>query len=440
LRLRRSHSGPTRKAHAEGAWAIVDQALSSGTNFVPSIVLARALGPGDFGTFAIVFTTWFTALGILRTALMQPYTIAASAADDAEWNTETRSAAGAVVLASAALAIGFVALGLMPVLASDVRRAFVALALMSPGLALQEFWRVAAYSRSRARTAAMNDLAWALVQVLAFAIVLRWGASSTTCLVAWGIGALPAAGFGCHQLRVLPRVDRDAVRWTRRSLHLGTWFAASGAVFSLGAQAVVMSIAIACGKTALGLFRVAQLAFGPIQLLTIGVESVFIPMLVRTYRHAGPDEASARARRYSVALLGVVLAYGVVVVAIAPTLLTRVFGPRFRDASVLVVPLGVAAVLDAACTGAAAYLRVARNGKVLLQAQAVTTALRVVVVAAFAIVSGTTAASWGVATASAIAVWVFWSAQDRVRREWPQGDGGARDSRPTEGARVVPIA
>ena len=55
---------------------------------------------------------------------------------------------------------------------SSLGQAFLAVAVLAPGLALQEFWRVASFAAQRARTAAANDLFWAIGQVAAFAFVL----------------------------------------------------------------------------------------------------------------------------------------------------------------------------------------------------------------------------------------------------------------------------
>ncbi len=68
----------------QGTWAVVDQVFSSGTNFIPSLVLARILGPQNYGTFSLAFLAWFLALSVIRSALMQPYTLAAAPLEPSE--------------------------------------------------------------------------------------------------------------------------------------------------------------------------------------------------------------------------------------------------------------------------------------------------------------------------------------------------------------------
>src|SRR4051794_18347281 len=102
---------PTPHLRREGAWAMVDQILSSGTNFVPSLLLARVLGPSDFGTFSLAFLAWFLTLSVIRSALMQPYTLAASSLSQRDWRELTSRAAGSVVIAGGIASIFFAGAG-----------------------------------------------------------------------------------------------------------------------------------------------------------------------------------------------------------------------------------------------------------------------------------------------------------------------------------------
>src|SRR5690606_39123371 len=51
----------------KGGFALMDQALFSGANFLLNILLARFLEPAQYGAYAVVFT-WFLLLGTLHTA------------------------------------------------------------------------------------------------------------------------------------------------------------------------------------------------------------------------------------------------------------------------------------------------------------------------------------------------------------------------------------
>src|SRR3954467_3702003 len=62
----------------QGAWALVDQILSSATNFAMAIIVARLLPPKGYGSFALAIAAWLTLLGLVRAALVHPYVVAAA--------------------------------------------------------------------------------------------------------------------------------------------------------------------------------------------------------------------------------------------------------------------------------------------------------------------------------------------------------------------------
>jgi O-antigen/teichoic acid export membrane protein len=401
----------------QGSWAVADQALSSGTNFVPIILLARYLGPAGYGNFSLVFLSWFGALALIRSALMQPFTLAAASTTGAVWKSIAKRASGAVVLAGLVSGGVFVVVAAIVGVSTDLGKGMLVVAVLAPGLALQEFWRIAAYSASRARTAFANDAVWALGQVVAFSILLwRGNVTVTGSLVAWGAGAVLAAAVGVVQLSVLPRIDTAAIRWAREWAAVGAWFTLVSATFTVGALTVAIVIAAQTGSEGLGLFRTVQNLFGPVQLLTIGAESAFLPYLVRTIKNKGGNGV-AESRQYSLLMAGAVGVYGIVMLVAAYSVLTRVFGPEFASASVLVFPTMVAFVLDAAASGASLRLRAGAMGRPLFVAQLLATIARVGAVAVLATAGGLRAGVWGLVVGSGVGCVAMWAQVARGARQ-----------------------
>src|SRR5690348_7922098 len=66
---------PARRL-VKDAWAVADQALISGTNFVTMVLVARGLGsPAEFGTFTLVYSALLFA-NIFQVALVtQPHNV-----------------------------------------------------------------------------------------------------------------------------------------------------------------------------------------------------------------------------------------------------------------------------------------------------------------------------------------------------------------------------
>jgi len=387
----------------------VDQIFSSGTNFVPSLILARLLGPENYGTFSLAFLAWFLALSVIRSALMQPYTLAASPLDQAEWRQLTSRASGVVLLAGLAATVVFVVAGVVVGISSELGRCLAAVALLAPGLALQEFWRAASFASRRAKTAAANDFYWAVGQTVAFAIVfLTAHITAAESIIAWGAGAWLAAALGLVQLSVKPCIDRASLGLARQWLRVGVWFTGANASFSAGLLAVAAIVAAEVGNHDLGLFRMVQgNLFGPVQLVLIAVQSVYLPHMVRSVRSDHGSGLGA-AFRFSAAIAVAVAVYGSVLKLVAPAVLGRVFGSAFVPAAALVLPMMVAFTVDAAGEGAAVLLRAKAHGRGLLTAQVAAAMTRIGAVFVLVRADGIIGAAWGLAIGSAVSTILLW--------------------------------
>jgi O-antigen/teichoic acid export membrane protein/O-antigen ligase len=393
----------------QGAWAFVDQVLSSGTNFVPSLLMARLLVPHDYGTFSLAYLAWFGALAIVVSGLMQPYTLASSAHQGEAWRDITRDASGAVVIAGSVCSVVFIAVAVIAGATSTLGLSFLAIALLAPALALQEFWRVASFAASQAKTAAANDGYWAIGQIVAFGILLLTKhPTAPQCLLAWGAGAWLAAGLGVHQLSVMPRVNLAAVRWARKWGRIGAWFTLAGTSFSLSMLIVAVIIGADFDRTAVGLFRIVQLLFGPVQLFTVAAGAVFMPHLVRVIK-ATAANALRLVVLFSVLLASLFTVYGLVLLVSAHFVLVTFFGRAYAGAGALVLPMLISYAIDGASSGADAHLRVRELGGRIATVQVAASVARVSGVAVLASFYGLRGAVWGLVVGSAVVAVAYWT-------------------------------
>ena len=67
---------PIARGPAAGrlGWGLADQAVSSITNFALGIVVARSLGPTEFGAFSLAWVTYGVALNLSRGLATDPLT------------------------------------------------------------------------------------------------------------------------------------------------------------------------------------------------------------------------------------------------------------------------------------------------------------------------------------------------------------------------------
>src|SRR5581483_10418634 len=190
-------AGRSRLVLRQGAWAIADQLLSSGTNFVMAVMVARLLAPKAYGSFVLATSAWLTLLSVVRAAVIHPFVVEAAQQDEAIFRQAASEASGVVVavgvLGAALLAGVGVALGAR----TESGQAFVILGILTPFLVLQDFWRFTAFARGRARTAVANDGVWALVQTVCILLLIEASTRSPAAAVAaWGTGAVAGAFLG----------------------------------------------------------------------------------------------------------------------------------------------------------------------------------------------------------------------------------------------------
>ena len=64
-----------RRRGSKLALGVVDQGVVSGANFALNLLLARWLSPGDFGTFAVVFSLFLLFAGFHNAMLLEPMSV-----------------------------------------------------------------------------------------------------------------------------------------------------------------------------------------------------------------------------------------------------------------------------------------------------------------------------------------------------------------------------
>src|SRR3954454_5531115 len=205
--MRRNEPQPGKSAAAtarRAGWGLADQAVSSLTNFSLSIVVARNLGPVEFGALATVLATYTAALGTCRAITAEPLLVHYSAPQDPKWFVGSRQATGTALVVG--IGLGSVCALLAAVVPATLSMPFLILGLTLPGLLLQDCWRFAFFARGRGFSAFANDLAWATVLAVFLLALAASGHRPTTWLIllGWGGAATVAALVGVRQARITP--------------------------------------------------------------------------------------------------------------------------------------------------------------------------------------------------------------------------------------------
>ncbi|MBA2529681.1 MAG: hypothetical protein H0V19_06900, partial [Euzebyales bacterium] len=236
----------------QGGWALADQMLSSGTNFLAAIVVARLLGPAEYGSYALAFAAWVVVMALTRSMLVQPYIVSGAELEGSQWRDHTRLALGCVLMAGVLAGVVLVAIG-AAVGFDSTGRALATLGVFLAGVLVQDFWRYAAFTSRRPELAFFNDGIWAGVLIVVLFVLWRTDSlTAATAVAAWSGGAVAGAVWGVRQFQLLPVLDRRCLSWARKLARLAGWFGAANVVGQAGTQAALLIIAGTAGRAAVG--------------------------------------------------------------------------------------------------------------------------------------------------------------------------------------------
>jgi hypothetical protein len=386
-------------------WGLLDQALSSLTNFALGVVVAREVDPAAFGAFGITFATYLMSLGTSRALASEPLVVRYSGPPDDNWRRAAGRATGtaAVVgLAAGALsAIAGIAAG------GALGSALLVLGLILPGLLIQDAWRYSLFAAGRGRDAFVNDLTWAFVLFPALGLLIAADRSSVAWFVlAWGVAAATAAGVGVWQTRAVPR-PWGAVSWLREHRALVPRFLAEFGTFNATVQVTFYGVGAILGLAAVGSLRAADLLLGPLTVLFMGINLVAVPEGVRAL------EVSWHALRrvsllFSTLVATAAIVYGSVAHFLPSDIGRSLLGASWDGARAVVFVLALSRAGTGFAAGATAGLRSLGAAKRSLKARLMCVPLVIIGGVGGAAIAGVRGAATGLALSSFIEAFIWW--------------------------------
>lgn len=386
-------------------WGVIDQALSSATNFGGAVLAARVLSPDAFGAVAVTFAVYVLALGVSRAATSEPLAIRASGRGAEARRAAVRGALGAAGLLGVAAAL--VVAGVAAVLGGGTGAALLVLAALLPPLLVQDLCRHALVMDGRAGAAAANDGLWLVLVVLSFAVGGA-GLGAAGAVACWGTGALVGAVLGLVQLGVRP--DVGVLRWWHTHADLVPRYVAELLLVTGSAYVLSFGVAALAGLPEAGALRGAQVLLGPVQVLALGVGLQALPWLARRLPLDGPSAVRSGAVRISVGLVVATCAWAVLLLVLPASAGRALLGPTWDVAEPLLPALALVQLAAAASVGPVLGLKALADARSSLRNRLVVAPLALAVGSVGAVVAGSLGAATGLAVVNAATVPLWWRA------------------------------
>lgn len=378
------------------------------------MVVARSVGAAEFGAFSVAFLVFSFLVGLCRASVTDPLIVRFSGVDAAALSEAGRRAAGASLVIG--IAGGVLSAAAATVAGGSLRSALLALAVVLPGLLVQDAWRQMFFAAGRPKAAAVNDAVWAVSQaVLLGAVLVLDQATIFPLTLAWGGAAAVAAVVGAVQAGGAPR-PRSWLEWLLEHRDLNGQLAVAYSV-NMGAVHLTMTlVGLIGGLAAVGALRAAQVLLGPLQVLFPGLRSFALPLLSR--RVALRRSALLRpAAVLSVVAGGAAVAWIGLLLLVPDRWGRALLGDSWSLAREVLPAVGATTVLVGAAFGATLVLRAMSRSRSLLTANLVQAPLILGLGCLGAYVDGARGAALGLAAAHLVGFVVVWIS---VARAWPR--------------------
>lgn len=385
------------------SWGLGDQAVTSLTSFAVGIYVARSLGVTAFGIFSLAWVTYGVVLNMSRGLGTDPLMVRFSGVEPDSWRGAVARSSGMALAVGSVAGAGCLVIGLA--VGGSLGGALVALAVVLPGLLLQDSWRFAFFASGQGRKALFVDVLWAALLVPGMILAARQGTVEAFVL-GWGLSCTVAAALGCLLSGVLPR-PREVREWLRQQRDLGPRYLVENVSNSGAAQLRMYGLGAIAGLAGVGTVRGSELLQGPFLAVLMGLSLVTVAEAARVLRRA-----PHRLRQFCLLLgagqAGAAMLWGIALLLLSDRVGELVLGSVWPSASQLIVPATLGVMGAGLCTGAAAGLRALGAAPRSMRSQLIASAAYVTFGLVGAGAGGALGSAWGVAAATWFGAAVWW--------------------------------
>ncbi|GAA0351027.1 hypothetical protein NE235_23715 [Actinoallomurus spadix] len=381
-------------AHAvrRGGWTLADQVISSGTNFMLMILLARRMPAAGFGAFALLYGYYVVCLQLAQTTFAEPLMV--------RFPRDPQTARRALRDGSGAAAVfgllGSVVLLLVsgPLL-GGITGPVLILAALLPVLLVQSTLRMGFIAAGQPYKALVSDAVWGIGQSVATFGILTVTTKVTWVFLGWGVGGLIATGIAVAQAGVLPRVA-SASGWLREYGDLARPYLVEGVVLTICGYVTLLLVGKIAGLAAVGALRAADTLFGPATVMIGAGRVIAITELSRVLADR-PHRIDRGTVLVTLAFGGVGAAAGLAAMSLPTSTGTWLFGGSWTLLAPLLPAQTVYRMAQGAVLGPAGALRAVQAVRALFVFRLTTAVALLFAGAAGAAFAGAEGAAMGLA-------------------------------------------
>ena len=318
--------------------SVLNQSVSSGTNFILGLYLVRMLSPVEFGLYGIGFaiSLFYSGIGnALFLTQMVVRTPDKNPVDRLPYASRIFVLTVIFSLTSAFLAVAFL-LFATNAFEPIGRYAVLGLAItsLSTTYLLKDFFIRHAYSVLKEKRAlAVNiSLAVTLFIVLAIQSIQASGLTASRAIVSVSIAQSIAMLFG-FIITKLPfknlSFSKILTDW-KEIFKGGMWAVIAHIVITVRGQAYTIVVATLMGPASVARLNAARIFITPATMLMPALGQVFLPRIAKA-RAKDPADGYNMGVIFSAAMFGISVSYSIVILILFPSIVHNVIGPKYHS-------------------------------------------------------------------------------------------------------------
>lgn len=400
------YSRPLKRGHF-AAVGLVDQILSSVTNFLIVLIAARSLNVREFGLFSAVYLTYVIVVGAIQAFIGQELVLHRD--DRGRWGAIRAALRAGVLLGVGLTAVGAIVGLMIPV---ELGHPLIVLSCFSVPLVLHEVYRCAGSLLRAPQLAVLGDSLWLTISV---ALTLAASALEVTptpniLMAIWCCaGLLSMLAMCLATARNLKSVDPSPKKYFTRDFLGGRFLIEYGLVGAIQNVATLF-LGVIAGAATVGALRGAMLLYSPLRTVMNAAAAFGTPLIIDV-RHAS--------RTRLLIVMSIVLGGSSLLATVAWEIVPKdlgiaLLGDTWGPVGPLIIPVGLQFVLTGFSRSAYVGIRVEQPNATLI--------LRIVAsitfVAAFLggyVLGGIEGAAWGGVIGMLVQALHSWFAYARIR-------------------------
>lgn len=357
-----------------GTFALIDQGLISGSNFIVAVILARWLVPRQYGAYALAFEVFLFLSVIYGALILEPVSVFGPSLYKNDFpaylSTLLRIHAG---LSAFMLVAVFVAAGILRVLRPGnlLPDALMGVGIASPCLLL--FWlaRRGFYVHLLPQKAAMGAAIYAAVLLAGVILVFKTHLlSSLAVFLLMAAGALVAGPLMLlwfkRRLPAVPGARRVSLtEVARQHWHYGRWALGSSLVIFLTAAIYYPLLGSFFGLAETGKFKALMNLSSPIAQAFVALSLLSLPYASRVFHETGPEVSHRLAWKLTGLYLGGTSLYWLILILAGTPVVHHLYSGRYTLVIGLLPWLALGSIFRIAATAQAVVLRAMRLPKLV---------------------------------------------------------------------------